>query len=135
MYVKIGRLGTLNNLEQRSTVLYLARKGLHPRAIHRDIVVTLGPEAASYSSVTRSLRDPVLSSSTRCPLCLSRNVSSTLIKLSSLRPLSNPSHRFGSRHDSPSSQERLCAGDSPNLWDFVFGIFDGCPIVCHTLKT
>jgi hypothetical protein len=54
-------------MEQRSIVPYLARKGLQPLAIHRDIVATLGPEAVSYSSVTRYLRDASLSSSNPVP--------------------------------------------------------------------
>jgi hypothetical protein len=36
-------------------VLDFARKGLHPIAIHRDIMCTFGPDAVSYSSVTHSL--------------------------------------------------------------------------------
>jgi hypothetical protein len=64
-------------MEQRSIVLYLhlhiylylylARKRLQQLAIHRDIVATLGPEAVSYSSVTRYLSDAVLSSSNSVP--------------------------------------------------------------------
>jgi hypothetical protein len=48
-------------MEQRSIVLYLARNGLSPLAIHRDLVTTLGADAdaVSYSSVTRYLRDAV----------------------------------------------------------------------------
>jgi hypothetical protein len=42
-------------------VLYLARKRLQSLGIHRDIVATLGPEAVSYSSVTRHLGDAVFS--------------------------------------------------------------------------
>jgi hypothetical protein len=50
----------VKNMEQRSIVLYLARKGLSPLAIHDDLVTTLGADAdaESYSSVTRYLRDP-----------------------------------------------------------------------------
>jgi hypothetical protein len=46
-------------MEQQSIVLYLARKGLSPLAIHDDLVTTLGVDAVSYSSVTRYLRDAV----------------------------------------------------------------------------
>jgi hypothetical protein len=50
-------------MEQRSIVLYLARKGLSPFAIHDDLVTTLGADAVIYSFVTRDLRDAVFSSS------------------------------------------------------------------------
>jgi hypothetical protein len=50
-------------MEQRSIVLYLARKRLLPLAIHDDLVTTLGADAVSYSSVTRYLRDAVFASS------------------------------------------------------------------------
>jgi hypothetical protein len=54
-------------MEQRSVVLYLARKGLSPLAIHDDLVTTLGAEAnadaVSYSSVTRYLRAAIFASS------------------------------------------------------------------------
>jgi hypothetical protein len=41
---------------QRPIVAYLSLKGMAAREIHDDIVATLGPDAVSYSSVTRSLR-------------------------------------------------------------------------------
>jgi hypothetical protein len=54
-------------MEQRSIVLYLARKGLSPLAFHDDLVTTLGEDedadAVSYSSVTRDLREAVFASS------------------------------------------------------------------------
>jgi hypothetical protein len=50
-------------MEQRSIVLYFARKRLSPLAIHDDLVTTLGADAVSYSSVTRYLRDAVFASS------------------------------------------------------------------------
>jgi hypothetical protein len=50
-------------MEQRSIVLYLARKGLSPLAIHDDLMTMLGADAVSYSSVTRYLRDAVFTSS------------------------------------------------------------------------
>jgi hypothetical protein len=50
-------------MERRSIVIYLARKGLSPFAIHDDLVTTLGADAVSYSSVTSYLRDAVFSSS------------------------------------------------------------------------
>jgi hypothetical protein len=48
-------------MEQRSIVLYLAKKGLLALAIHDDLVTTLGAvaDAVSYSSVTRYLRAAV----------------------------------------------------------------------------
>jgi hypothetical protein len=51
--------------QQRSIVLYLARKGLSPLAVHDNLVTTLGADAnaLSYSSVTRYLRDAVFTSS------------------------------------------------------------------------
>jgi hypothetical protein len=48
---------------QRSIVLYLVRKGLSPRAIHDDLVATLGADAVSSSSVTPYLRGALFSSS------------------------------------------------------------------------
>jgi hypothetical protein len=52
-------------IEQRSIVLYFARKGLSPLAIGDNLVTTLGADAdaVSYSSVTRYLRDAVFASS------------------------------------------------------------------------
>jgi hypothetical protein len=50
-------------MEQRSIVLYLARKGLSPLAIHNDLVTTLGADAVNYSSVTYYLRDAFFASS------------------------------------------------------------------------
>jgi hypothetical protein len=53
-------------MEQRSIVLYLARKGLSPLAIHDDLMTTLGADAdadaVSYSSVTCYLREAVFAS-------------------------------------------------------------------------
>jgi hypothetical protein len=42
---------------QRPTVAYLSLKGMSAREVHDDIVATLGPEAVSYSSVTRDPRE------------------------------------------------------------------------------
>jgi hypothetical protein len=52
-------------MEQRSIVLYLAKKELSPLAINDDLVTTLGADAdaVSYSSVTLYLRDAVFASS------------------------------------------------------------------------
>jgi hypothetical protein len=54
-------------MEQRLIVIYLARKGLSPIAIHDDLVTTLGADedadTMSYSSVTRYLRGAVFASS------------------------------------------------------------------------
>jgi hypothetical protein len=52
-------------MEQRSIVLYLARKGLLPLAVHDDRGARLDADAdaVSYSSVTRCLRDAVFASS------------------------------------------------------------------------
>lgn len=44
-------------MDQRSIVLYLARKGLSAKAISDDLVATLGPDAKSYATVTRFLRE------------------------------------------------------------------------------
>jgi hypothetical protein len=44
-------------MTQRPIVAYLSLKGMSAREIHDDIVATLGPDAVSYSSVTRYLRD------------------------------------------------------------------------------
>jgi transposase len=44
-------------MTQRPIVAYLSLKGMSVREIHGDIVATLGPDAVSYSSVTRYLRE------------------------------------------------------------------------------
>jgi hypothetical protein len=44
-------------MTQRPIVAYLSSKGMSAREIHDDIVATLGPDAVSYSSVTRGLRE------------------------------------------------------------------------------
>jgi hypothetical protein len=44
-------------MTQRPIVTYLSLKGMLAHEIHDDIVVTLGPDAVSYSSVTRCLRE------------------------------------------------------------------------------
>jgi hypothetical protein len=44
-------------MTQHPIITYLALKGMLAREIHDDIVATLGPDAASYSSVTRYLRE------------------------------------------------------------------------------
>jgi hypothetical protein len=44
-------------MTQRPIVAYLSLKGMLVREIHGDIVATLGPDAASYSSVIRYLRE------------------------------------------------------------------------------
>jgi hypothetical protein len=53
-------------MDQRSIVLHLARKDRTPRAIHSDVVTTLGPEAVSYS-MTRYLREAILAASNPTP--------------------------------------------------------------------
>jgi hypothetical protein len=50
-------------MAQRPIVTYLSLKGISAREIHDDIVATLGPDAVSYSSVTRYLREPRFPSS------------------------------------------------------------------------
>jgi hypothetical protein len=44
-------------MEQRMTVACLDLKGMSARAIHTDLVATLGSNAVAYSSVTRYLRE------------------------------------------------------------------------------
>jgi hypothetical protein len=44
-------------MTQRPIVAYLSLKGMSAREIHNDIVATIGPDAMSYSSVTRYLRE------------------------------------------------------------------------------
>jgi hypothetical protein len=44
-------------MTQPPIVAYLSLKGMSAREIHDDIVATLGPDAVSYSSVTRYLRE------------------------------------------------------------------------------
>jgi hypothetical protein len=55
LYVKVHQ-----KMEQRPIVAHLSLKGMLAREIHNDIVATLGRDAASYSSVTRYLRDFLL---------------------------------------------------------------------------
>jgi hypothetical protein len=43
-------------MAQHLTVASLSLKGMSAREIHNDIVTTLGPDAVSYSLVTRYLR-------------------------------------------------------------------------------
>jgi hypothetical protein len=50
-------------MDQQSIILYLSRKGLSAVAIHDDLVSTLGAEAVSYPSVTRSLREAIFTPS------------------------------------------------------------------------
>jgi hypothetical protein len=44
-------------MTQRPIVAYLSLKGMPVHEIHDDIVATLEPDAVSYSSVTRYLRE------------------------------------------------------------------------------
>jgi hypothetical protein len=44
-------------MTQRPIVAYLSLKVMGAREIHDGIVATLGPDAVSYSSVTRCLRE------------------------------------------------------------------------------
>jgi hypothetical protein len=44
-------------MTQRPKIAYLSLKGMSAGEIHDDIVATLGPDAVSYSSVTRHLRE------------------------------------------------------------------------------
>jgi hypothetical protein len=44
-------------MTQRPIVAYLSLKGMSACKIHDDVVATLGPDAASYSSVTGYLRE------------------------------------------------------------------------------
>jgi hypothetical protein len=109
-------------MEQGSIVLYLARKGLSPFAIHDDLVTTLGADAdayanagaVSYSSVTRYLRDTVFASSNP-PTPLSETEAQFddcdhAIILSSSLWLSGPSHQSESYRDSPTYQKPLYTG-------------------------
>jgi hypothetical protein len=50
-------------MDQRSIVLYLARKGLSTVAIHGHLRATLGAEVISYSLPTSSLREARLATS------------------------------------------------------------------------
>jgi hypothetical protein len=44
-------------MTQRPIVTDLSLKGMSAREIHDDIVASLGPDAVSYNSVTRYLRE------------------------------------------------------------------------------
>jgi transposase len=51
-------------MDQKSIVLYLAKKGMTATEIHTDLMHTLKEEAVHYSSVTRYLRSTSFTSST-----------------------------------------------------------------------
>jgi hypothetical protein len=51
-------------MDQRSIAVYLDLKGLSARAIHEDLIATLGADAVGYSTVTRYLRETHFSPST-----------------------------------------------------------------------
>jgi hypothetical protein len=115
----IGDVQTLRHvkkMEQRSIVLYLARKALSPLAIHDDLVTTLGADAdaVSHSSVTRYLRDAVFASSNpptplREPEAQFDDCDHAIMLSSSLE-LSSLSHQSESYRDSPTYQEPLYTG-------------------------
>jgi hypothetical protein len=44
-------------MTQRPIIVYLSLKGMSAREIHDNIVATRGPDAVSYSSVTRYLHE------------------------------------------------------------------------------
>jgi hypothetical protein len=44
-------------MDQRTIVAYLALKGFSARAIHKDLMATLGRNAMAYSTVARYLHD------------------------------------------------------------------------------
>jgi hypothetical protein len=52
LYVKVHQ-----KMTQRPMVAYLSLKRMSARENHDDIITTLGPDAVSYSSVTRYLRE------------------------------------------------------------------------------
>jgi transposase len=54
-------------MPQRPIVAYFSLKGMSAREIHDDIVATFGPNAVSYSSVTRYLREAQFPLSKREP--------------------------------------------------------------------
>jgi hypothetical protein len=66
-------------MDQRSIVLYLARKELSAMTIHHDLVATLGPEAVGYSYVTRYLVGPYLFRPTLLPILPRQNRSLTIV--------------------------------------------------------
>jgi hypothetical protein len=53
-------------MDQRAIVLYLDRKELSAIAIHSDLVVALGPEPVSYSSMPSHLCETIFISF-NCP--------------------------------------------------------------------
>lgn len=89
--------------DQRSIVLYLARKGLSAREICDNLEATLGPDAKSYSTVTRFLRetkflssDPLVTSSEETSLADDSNEAILLAlceqPFASIRQLSQLTH-------------------------------------------
>jgi hypothetical protein len=112
----VQTFGDVKKMEQRSIVLYLARKGLSPLAIHDDLVTTLGTDAdaVSYSLVTCYLRAAVFTSSNPPtplpePEALFDDCDHAIMISSSLW-LSSRSHQSESYRDSFTYQEPLHTG-------------------------
>jgi hypothetical protein len=62
-------------MDQRSSTIYLDLKGLLARAIHENLVATLGSDVMTYSTVTRYLRK------TRCFHSTDRIASGPILKM------------------------------------------------------
>jgi hypothetical protein len=123
-------------MDQKSVVLYSPRKDVVRRAIHSDLVATLCLEAVNYSSVTHYLREAILAASNPTARFHSQQPSSRIAITRFSSPLSNNHWRqFDSWRDSLPCQEPRCTGVSLNRGGFGAAIFDGYPILCHTLKS
>jgi hypothetical protein len=122
-------------MDQRSIVLYVARKELSGLAIHHDSVATLGPEAVSYSSVARYLYEDVFVSS-NSPANIPEaerqfDDCDQAILFSLAEQLFAPIRELPRLTHLPRPTVHRCL--SPR-YGVMCAIFDGFSIFCHTLN-
>jgi hypothetical protein len=98
-------------MDERSIVLYLARKGFPAMEIDNDLRVTLGSDTKGDSSVTRFLREPKVPLPNPPTPFSEENPSPTIqTKLSSLPSRNSCSPSFASYQDSATYLEVRCTG-------------------------
>jgi hypothetical protein len=122
-------------MTQSPIVAYLSLRGISAREIQDNIVVTLGLDAVSYSSVTRYLREAQFppSKPEPHPADVQRDLNDSdqaiLAALedspfAAVRQLSRLTHL-------PSTTVYRRLANRPNLWRVTF---DGCHMLCQTRK-